>query len=300
MNDRNVRAINALIGSIRRNGPMLRSLLLATVIGLVAAPAFAQDQAPLPSPEELNAANSFTIAGGGAIIPDYEGSDDYKWIPAAAIRGKVSGISFATRGMYLYVDFVNGSGKVDFDIGPIAGVRLNRTSKTKDDVVNLLPDRKTAIEVGGFAGVSFKGLTNPYDSLGVRLDVVKDIASAHQSTIFSPNVEFSTPLSRSFYVVASAGADFVSNRFADYYFSVSPAEAVLSGLPAFNAGGGMKNWKAGLLANYAFSGDLTHGLSLFGMGHYSRLVGDFKQTPIVSQRGSAGQWLGALGLAYSF
>jgi outer membrane protein len=279
----------------------MRYLSFFALAGIcVASPAWAQDAQPMPSPEEINAANSFTIGGGGAIIPDYEGSNDYKWIPAAAARGKVGNISFTTRGMYMYVDLIGGSGKVDFDAGPIAGVRLNRTGKIKDAIVKLLPERKTAIEVGGFAGVSFKGLTNPYDSLGVRLDVVTDVANAHKSTIFSPNVEFSTPLSRSFYVVASVGADFVSIRFADYYFSVSPAEALISGLPAFNAGGGMKNWKTQLLANYALSGDLRNGVSIFGMGQYSRLVGDFKRTPIVSQRGSASQWIGALGLAYTF
>jgi outer membrane protein len=278
----------------------MRRCCLFVLAVCCSAPGLAQEQKPLPTPEEINRADSFTIAGGGAIMPDYEGSNDYHLIPAAAVRGKVNGISFVTRGLYLYVDLVNGSGKVDFDVGPIAGVRLNRTGKIKDDVVNLLPDRKTAVEVGGFAGVSFKGLTNPYDSLGVRLDVVKDVASAHQSTIFSPNLDFSTPLSPTFYVDAMVSADFVSNRFADYYFSVSPAEAVLSGLPAFNAGGGMKNWKAGLLANYSLSGDLRHGLSLFGMGYYSRLVGDFKRSPIVSTRGSANQWIGAIGLAYSF
>ena len=275
----------------------MRRHLLFAFAALCASPAFAQ---PMPSPEEINSADSFTIGVGGAIIPDYEGSNDYRLIPAAAARGKVGNITFTTRGMYLYVDLIGGSGKINLDIGPIAGVRLNRTGKIKDDIVKLLPDRNTAIEVGGFAGVSFKGLTNPYDSLGVRLDVVKDVAGAHQSTIFSPNVEFSTPLSRSFYVVASVGADFVSNRFADYYFSVSPAEALVSGLPAFDAGRGMKSWKTQLLANYALSGDLRHGVSIFGMGNYSRLVGDFKRTPIVSQRGSASQWLGALGLAYTF
>jgi outer membrane protein len=279
----------------------MRHVTIFALAGIcVASPAWAQDAQPMPSPEEINAANSFTIGGGGAIIPDYEGSNDYKWIPAAAARGKVGNISFTTRGMYLFVDLIGGSGKIDFDVGPIAGVRLNRTGKIKDAVVRLLPDRKTAIEVGGFAGVSFKGLTNPYDSLGVRLDVIHDVANAHKSTIFSPNVEFSTPLSRSFYVVAAAGADFVSNRFADYYFSVSPAEALVSGLPAFNAGGGMKSWKTQLLGNYALSGDLRHGVSIFGFGNYSRLVGDFKRTPIVSQRGSASQWIGAVGLAYTW
>jgi len=276
----------------------MRYFLFALAV-TCSVPALAQEP-PLPSAEEINAANSFTIAGGGAIIPDYEGSDDYRWIPAGAIRGKVGSISFSTRGLYLYVDVINGSGSVDFDVGPIVGARFYRTRKIKDDIVNLLPDRNTAIEVGGFAGVSFKGLTNPYDSLGLRLDVVHDVANAHESTVVTPNVEFSTPLSRTAFVSASLGADFVSNRFADYYFSVSPAESLLSGLPAFNADGGMKNWKVGLLANHSLTGDLLHGLSVFGMGSYSRLVGDFKQTPIVSQRGSASQWMGAIGLAYTF
>ena len=190
----------------------------------------------------------------------------------------------------------------DLDAGPIVGVRFNSRRNIDDDVVSLLPKRKRAIEVGGFAGVSLHGLTNPYDTLAFRVDVLHDIASAHKSTTFSPNVEFSTPLSRSTYVGLNVGAEFVSNRFADYYFSLSPADSLRTGgaLPAFNASGGMKNWKAGLLVNQSLSGDLLHGLSIFGLGQYSRLVGDFKRSPIVAQRGSASQWIGALGLAYSW
>ena len=56
----------------------------------------------------------------------------------------------------------------------------------------------------------------------------------------------------------------------------------------------------GLLANQSLTGDLTHGLSLFGTAGYSRLAGDFKRSPIVADRGSAGQWFGAIGLGYTF
>jgi outer membrane scaffolding protein for murein synthesis (MipA/OmpV family) len=55
-----------------------------------------------------------------------------------------------------------------------------------------------------------------------------------------------------------------------------------------------------LLVNQSITGDLLGGLSLFGLGQYSRLVGDFKRAPIVEQRGSGGQWIGALGLAYTW
>jgi len=52
--------------------------------------------------------------------------------------------------------------------------------------------------------------------------------------------------------------------------------------------------------NQSLSGDLLHGLSIFGVGQYSHLQGDFKRSPIVADRGSASQWLGALGLAYTW
>jgi len=279
---------------------------LALAAGCLGAPALAQNQpaaGQLSSPEEISKRDTVTVGVGGAITPDYEGSDDYRVIPAAAIRGQVSGISFSTRGTYLYVDVVpDTGGKVDFNAGPIAGIRLTTYRHIHDDVVELLPKRKRAFEVGGFAGVSLHGLTNPYDTLGFRVDVTHDIGSVHKSTIFSPNVEFSTPLSRTTYASLSAGMEFVSNKFADYYYTITPADRLATGnvLPVFDADGGMKNWKLGLLLNQSVSGDLLHGFSVFGLGQYSRLVGDFKRSPIVSQRGSAGQWLGALGVAYTW
>lgn len=269
-----------------------------------ASPAIAQDApaaAPPPSPEELTNRDTFTLGVGAGMTADYEGSNDYRFIPAAAIRGKYRGLSFSTRGLYLYVDVVPDShAKAKFNAGPIVGARLNRTRKTKDDIVDLLPRRKTAIEAGGFAGVTLSGVTNPYGTLSARVDVLHDFANAHKSTIVSPNIDFSTPLSMTTYVSASVGIDYVSNRYADYYFSITPADSLVSGLPVYDAGGGMKAWKAGVLVNQSLSGNLLSGLSLFGTVQYSRLVGDFKRSPIVSERGSPNQWLYAAGLAYTW
>jgi outer membrane scaffolding protein for murein synthesis (MipA/OmpV family) len=287
---------------------MRRLACLALVVGCLSSSAFAQSApaggSALPSPEEVANKDMITVGVGGAVLPDYEGSDDYRIIPAAAIRAKVGGFSFSTRGTYLYFDAIphRGSSKLDLNLGAIAGFRVNSRRHIHDDVVELLPRRKTAIEVGGFAGVSLHAVTNPYDTLAFRLDVTRDINSAHKSTLFSPNVEFSTPLSRTTYASANVGMEFVSNKFADYYYTITPADSLATGgvLPAFNADGGMKNWKAGLLLNQSITGDLLHGFSVFGTGQYSRLVGDFKRSPIVSDRGSASQWLGAVGLAYTW
>lgn len=52
--------------------------------------------------------------------------------------------------------------------------------------------------------------------------------------------------------------EFVSNKFADYDYSITPTDSLISGLPVFNADGGMKNWKAGLLVSQSLTGNLLH------------------------------------------
>ena len=285
---------------------MRRVAVLAFAACCLSSPALAQSTpasgSALPSPEEVAGKDLVTIGVGAAVVPDYEGSDDYRIIPAGAVRARIHGISISTNGTYAYADLVRQSGKLDLDAGPIVGLRFDSRRHTDDPVVKLMLKRKTAYEVGGFAGVSFHGLVDPYDTLALHLDVLHDVGSAHKSTVFDPNVSFSTPVSRTTYVSLSAGAEIVSNRFADYYFGVSPGDVTATGggLPLYNPSGGMKNWKTSLLVNQSITGDLLGGLSIFGMGQYSRLVGDFKRSPIVSMRGSASQWLGAVGLAYTW
>ena len=68
-------------------------------------------------------------ASAAASIPDYEGVRRYRLIPAAAIRGQVSGISFSTRGTYLYVDVIpRGAASSNSMPGRSSASRMNRTS----------------------------------------------------------------------------------------------------------------------------------------------------------------------------
>lgn len=274
------------------------ALAAALLVGQ-AASAQTATQPPLPDPNDRS--DYLRIGLGAALVPDYEGSNDHRIVPGAVLQARTGGFTIFSRGTYLYLDLVNGSGGTDLDLGPIAGVRLNRTGKVKDDRVDALPELDAAIEVGGFAGVTFSGLTNPYDALSLRLDVVRDVNTAHESWVVTPTVEFGTPVSRSAYVGLSASADFVSEDYADYYFGISPAGALASGLPAYNPDdGGMKSWQIGALAGLSLSGDLRKGWGLFGTASYKRLVGDVADSPIVRIAGSRGQWMAAAGIGYSW
>ena len=94
--------------------------------------------------------------------------------------------------------------------------------------------------------------------------------------------------------------DFVSDKYARYYFGVTPADALASGLPVFNPDGGMNKWRIGALINQSITGDLTQGFSLWGTVEYSHLTGDANDSPIVDIRGSSSQWLMAAGAAYTW
>lgn len=277
---------------------ILRTLTAAAML-CAASPLFAQADSALPDPDDRS--NTFTIAAGVASTPDYEGADENRLVPAVAIRGRVGGMDFWSSATWLYVDVIRkpASG-IDLDFGPIVGVRLNRSGDVKDAAVDKLPELDAAIELGAFAGVSWHGLTNPYDVLSLRVDVLKDIGGAHGSTLVTPTLSFSTPLSQSTYLSATASAEWAGGGYADYYYSITPFEGLVAGLPAYDADGGFKHWGLQLTGLQMVTGDLAGGLGVFAIGSYKHLAGDFEDSPIVDLRGSASQWMGAIGLAYTF
>lgn len=282
-------------------GAQMTKYMIAAICLASATPVLAQPVSDTTLPDPNDQSDTVTVGLGGALIPDYEGSSDYRMIPGGAIRGRIDGISFFTRATYLYVDVIRRPAEgLDIDAGPIVGLRLNRTGRVKDRPVRFLGKKDTAIEVGGFVGATWNGLTNPYDALSFRVDVVNDVGGAHKSTVITPTVDFGTPLSRTLYVGLSGSLEWVGDGYADYYYSIDGPGSIASGLPVYDADGGLKFWRLGMLANQSLSGDLTKGFSVFGSGAYTKLVGDFADSPIVDQRGSSGQWLLAFGLAYTW
>ena len=278
-----------------RSKPLIAGVFLAS-----AAPAFAQDDTPPPA---TSSGDALTIGLGAGIAPSYEGSDDYNIVPGAIVSGKTSGFAFFTRGLQFYADMIREpeGETLDIGFGPVVGLRLNRTSRIGDARVRALGKLDEAIEVGAWAGIGKTGVvTSAYDNLSFRVTYLRDVAGAHGSYVVTPAIEYGTPLSERTYVGLSVSADYAGDGYASTYFDVTPAGAAASGLSAYDADGGFKSVTFGLLGSQSLTGDLRGGLSLFAVGFYTRLLGDFKDSPIVSEAGDAGQWFGAAGLAYTF
>lgn len=276
---------------------MTKTTLIAVTLLSSASPAFAQADDPLSK-------ETITIAGGAGYVPSYIGSDDYLVVPAVAARGTISGFNFQFRGTQASLDLIRNRdrGAIDFQLGPVAAVNLNRTRSIKDSQVRALGKLDTAIELGGYVGIGKTGvITSDYDTLSASVTYTHDVAGAHDSYKITPSITYGTPLSRKAYVLVSGYADYVGKDYGDYYFSVSPAGSVASGLPAFSARrSGMLGWGAAALVNLSLTGDLTGGLSLVGGGGYYRVNDRYARSPIVAIAGDRDQWYGGLGLAYTF
>ena len=286
---------------------------LALAAAVVATPATAQD-APIP-PDAGSAAStaagldvdrdSITAGVAGVYLTDYEGSNDYRWTPAPAAIGSIKGFSFTLAGNRLSVDLIPNQPGPSWDIqaGPLGVVNFNRSNiKSIDDRrVRALGEVDTAIELGGYVGIGKTGvITSPYDKLSVTLSYRHDVANAHDSAIWQPSVNYLTPLSTKAAVAFFASAERAGRGYATTYFSVSPTQSVASGLPVYNARGGWKKYALGGLATYSLTGNLLKGFKVVAGGTYRRMLNDFADSPLVGIAGSKNQWLGAVGLAYTF
>jgi outer membrane protein len=293
----------------------LRALLLSTGAALlaVASPALAQDAAapgdiPAPAqgpvtPDADVDGNSFLIGVGAAIVPTYEGSDSSRVVPVPQVRASIDGYTVSTRGTKLLLDIVpNDPGPTwDYQFGPVVSLNFSRNGNPEDRQVDLLGRKKLALELGGFAGVGKTGvITSDYDKLSASVVFVQDVSGVNKSFTLTPQIDYSTPLSRKAFVGISGSITYVGDGYADTYFGVTPAGALRSGLPGFNPDADWKNWSVSAYAAYSLTGDLLGGLQLVGGVSYSRLLNDFARSPVVSIAGDRNQWFYALGLGYSF
>lgn len=285
----------------------LAALAIAAASPIIAMPALAQsdaiDQNGPPTP--LVTGDTITVAVAGALLPDYEGSNDYSLTPAPAAIGTIGGISFQVLGNRASVDLIADAptSRWDFQAGPVGLVNFNRTSRKgiDDPRVKTLPTTSTALELGGYIGVGKTGIiTSDYDKLSVAVSYRYDVTGVHDSGVLQPSISYYTPLSLKAAVGVFGSAEKVERAYGRTYFDVRPQDVAASGLPAFRTRGGWKNYVVGIAGTYALTGDLLHGFKLIAGGTYKRMLNDFGDTSIVSIAGSRNQWLGAIGIGYTF
>lgn len=282
-------------------GRFLFSVTALAFAASAATPAAAQEEDLLAG--SVYDGDYLAVGLGVGVGPSYDGSDDYVVFPGPLLLGQIGGIGISPRAAGLALDFVPDTGEgVNLDAGIAGRLRLNRVNQIKDPVVESLGKLDTAVEVGPTVGVGIPGVLHGYDSLSFRVDARWDVAGAHDGMVVEPVVSYFTPLSLGMAASLSVSAEYGDGGFRDYYYAISPEQSAASGLAAFDPnGGGFTKIGTMLAVGIDLDGDLTNGgFGLVVLGGYSRMLGDAKHSPIVADRGSANQWLGAVGIGYVF
>jgi outer membrane scaffolding protein for murein synthesis (MipA/OmpV family) len=309
------------------------ALPLALAIGCAAAPALASeaeeaeapDEAaaeveagqPAPPPAAPAAPFAFarpvfdetwaTIGLGVGMVPSYAGSDDYIAFPLPLIAGRVGGVGIAPNGPGFVLDFNSPKPAMGprkgarIAFGPAFRFRNDRNNRISDDVVARAGKLDAALEVGGNFAVSIPNVVKPFDSLSLGVQARRDVLGAHEGWVIEPQIGYRALVGKAFVLQAQASMEIVTDRFADYYFTVTPAQSTASGLAEFRAEGGLNRIGTTAILSYDLDRNpLNGGWSLTGVGGWSRMLGDGADTPYTAVRGDADQFILGAGVAFTF
>lgn len=262
---------------------------------LVSSPALGQQpERGKPAPKD---GWEVSVGAGAIYTPQYFGDDEYALNLVPSIRVKYEDKFFAS------VENGIGYNLIDtgtFRAGPLAQIIFSRDEDrggpfriSGDDTTDLigLGDVDTGVEVGGFAEFDFGGVTS-------SLKVGKAI-SAHEGFVaelgvsYKGRLQFNGPP-----LIYSIGPrlNFGDADYTNTYFGVTQAQALASGLPEYEADGGITSY--GLSATAILP--LTRKSAMTFIANYSRLTGDVADAPLVQQRGSEDQAFAGAIFSYTF
>lgn len=240
-----------------------------------------------------------TVGAGTLYSPSYEGDDDYSLKVLPNVQLRYGNRFFASVQEGAGYNIVNTE---NLRAGPIARIRFSRDesgdqtfalSGGKTDDLRGLGDVDTSIELGGFVEYELAGI-----KLGAELrqavsghdGLVADIGARWSgvSTAFGPPVIWS----------AGPRLRLVDDPYTTAYFGVTPAQALASGLPEFEAGGGLHSYGVGATAILPLTRD--GAWSAVFLAGYDKLSGDAADAPLVQLRGDADQATIGVFISYTF
>lgn len=236
---------------------------------------------------------SGTIVAGIATTPDYEGADDQRIVPLAAGEARWGERYLSLDGTTLRANLLNSR---TLEFGPAANLTFGRDAEIESLPVRALGVIDDAYEIGAFGAIKTRSLLTEGDEMKLRVEAFRDVSDVHEGWLGGATLSYRLPANDRLSITADASVRFADDDYAATYFSVDAAGSLASGLRTFDAKGGVKDVGVSLTAAYA----LTDKFSLVGYGGYRRLLGDFEDSPVVSNAGDADQLSAAIGIGLSF
>ena len=229
------------------------------------------------------------IGGEGRITPRWQGAkDNFIFVATPFLDVRTAGTPeplYGARDGFGIALFNMGG----LRIGPVAKIRLPR--KESDDYQKLagLGDIGTAYEAGVFVDY--------YWGRWLRLRTeVRQGWGGHDGLAADVTADLIGHITPQLQLSGGPRISFASTRATTPYFSITPSQSVSSGLPVYDAKGGVRSVGAGGQVRYLWNPQW--GTHVFV--EYERLTGDARNSPLITQRGTPDLWTFGFGVTYSF
>ena len=247
----------------------------------------AQAQGLLDRLPSIPGAWTVTIGAQAKVAPVYEGADkfDVTPLPVFGLRraGKTARFRAPLDGPAISLIEAGG-----FHFGPTGKFRKARKADDSDQLRGL-GDVDWTVEVGAFAEFW------PSDWFRTRAEIRRGFGG-HEGIVADLSADAVIPFNERWTLSGGPRASFADTKATVPYFGIDATQSLLSGLPAFNAKGGMHSVGAGLQAIYQW----TPQWEVRSYVEYSHLMGDAASSPLVATRGSRDQLTFGVGVSYSF
>ena len=232
---------------------------------------------------------------GIAYRPDYEGSDSYEAGIAPFARFNMEsgryislgGTSGSERAMRLKMNILTK--ETNWELGPVVQYRFKRGGNVDNNKVSHMQTVPNEQEAGGFLGWHTGGLS-------LSMTGVYDISGESDGTLVYFDGLYRTRVSSRLEVAGGAHTTWASGGYMGAYFGVSPANAMTSGLPKYDANSGLKDAGLSLIGHYKF----TKAWGVIGNLNYTRMLNDAEDSPLVKDVGDKTQYTAVVALTYSF
>ena len=230
---------------------------------------------------------TITLGAEGRVEPIFQGSKRYELHPYPLFDLRRYGTPERFHGPRdgLGVGLIEGS---NFLIGPVGQLKMQRRERD-DTVLTGLGDVPWALELGGFAEYWWM----PW--LRTRAEVRQGV-TGHHGVVADLFADAVVPVNPQLTLSGGPRVTLATGAATRPYFSITAVQSAASGLPIFDAEGGVRSVGAGTQARYFW----TQQFATHAFVEYERLTDDAANSPLVTQRGSPNQFTIGLGATRSF
>jgi len=231
------------------------------------------------------------IGVGPAVDPKFRGDSelDVSAAPLISLRYKnliaVDNSSVRVNILGNWGDMVKDSA---WALGPVIRIDWGR-GEGDSPKLRGLGDVGESVELGAY--VSYK--TGP---ARIRARIRQDVASGHDGLLVDVDVTSTLYTANRWSLSGNVQATWTNGKYMNSFYGVTALQSARSGLPIYNAGSGMHDIAATVVASY----QIDERWSVLGNASFSRLLSSASDNPLVRLRGSPNQPSFAVFAVYSF